>query len=160
MTYINRLPYLLLLSSMFTLFACSGPQEPVYKGFSDLNADMISTKRITLSGEAQYYNPNPFGGEVVSTDIKVTVNDIPAAEIEQTTSTPVPAEADFSLPLVCNIAPKTIFDNDRNGALGGIINAVLSRKADVHYQGEIVVKFAGVPITLPVDVEEEVELGK
>ncbi|MEL6972609.1 MAG: hypothetical protein AAFZ63_23895 [Bacteroidota bacterium] len=158
MMYINRLSYLVWLISMFTLVNCSGPQEPVYKGFSEINADMISTKRITLSGEAQYYNPNAFGGEVVSTDIQVVVNDIPAADIKQTTTIPVPAESDFSLPLVCNVAPKTIFENDRNGALGGIINAVLSRKVDVHYQGEIVVKFAGIPITLPVDVEEEVEL--
>ena len=119
---------------------------------------MISTKRITLSGEAIYHNPNSINGEVVSTDITVKVNDIPAAEIQQTTSIPVPAVAEFSLPLVCNISPKTIFDNDRNGALGGIINAVLTRKADVHYLGEIVVKIAGITFTLPIDVEEEVEL--
>ena len=160
MTYINRLSCLVLLSGLFTLLNCSGPQEPVYKGFSDIKADMISTKRITLSGEAQYYNPNALGGEVVSTDIQVIVNDIPAADIQQTTSIPVPAESDFSLPLICNIEPKTIFENDRNGALGGIINAVLSKKVDVHYQGEIVVKFAGVSFALPVDVEDEVELGK
>ena len=160
MTYTNQFSYLILLGGLLGLFNCSGPQEPVYKGFSELTADMISTKRITLAGEAHYYNPNALGGEVVSTDIKVIVNDIPAADIQQTTSIPVPAESDFSLPLVCNIAPKTIFENDRNGALGSIINAVLSKKVDVHYQGEIVVKFAGISFTLPVDVEEEVELSK
>lgn len=150
-------PYLLFLL-LFCTLSCSGPQEPVYKGFEGLKANTISTKRISLSGEAVYHNPNAIGGEVVSTDIEVIVNDVLAATIEQENSIPVPATAEFRLPLVCNISPKDIFESDRNGTLGGIINAVLSQKVDVHYLGEIKMKIAGVTFTLPVDFEEEVPI--
>lgn len=151
----------LLISSALLLFlvlSCARPQEPIYKGFEGLNAKTISTKRITLTGEAVYHNPNAFGGEVVSTDIEVFVNDVPAATISQEVSIPVPATAEFRLPLECNVSPKEIYENDRNGALGGIINAVLSKKVDVQYRGEIVVKLAGVSFTVPVEYEEQVEL--
>ena len=150
-----------LLGTLFLLLltlACSQPQEPIYKGFEGLNANTISTKRITLSGEAVYHNPNAFGGEVVSTDIQVIVNDVPAATIQQEVSIPVPATAEFRLPLTCNVSPKEIYENDRNGALGGIINAVLTRKVDVQYKGEIVVKIAGINFSTPIDYEEEVEI--
>ena len=150
-----------LLGTLFLLLltlACSQPQEPIYKGFEGLKANTISTKRITLSGEAVYHNPNAFGGEVVSTDIQVIVNDVPAATIQQEVSIPVPATAEFRLPLTCNVSPKEIYENDRNGALGGIINAVLTRKVDVQYKGEIVVKIAGINFSTPIDYEEEVEI--
>lgn len=146
-----------LLLLLLTL-ACSRPQEPVYTGFDQLKADMISTKRVTISGEAVYYNPNAFGGEVVSTDIQVIVNDVAAATIKQAVSIPVPPTAEFRLPLECNVSPKDIYENDRNGALGGLINAVLTKKVDVQYQGEIVVRLAGFSFSLPVEYEEEVIL--
>lgn len=157
-TYLQYLFPTLVLLCLFTTTSCSRPQEPIYKGFEGLKASTISTKRITLSGEAVYHNPNALGGEVTSTDIEVIVNDIPAAKIEQTMSIPVPATAEFGIPLECNISPKDIYENDRNGALGGIINAVLTKKVDVQYRGQIVVKIAGFSYTMPVDYEEEVAL--
>ncbi|MEL7220678.1 MAG: hypothetical protein AAGJ93_05120, partial [Bacteroidota bacterium] len=81
-----------------------------------------------------------------------------AAKIVQDVAIDVPANSEFTIPLTFDAAPKDIFENDRNGVIGGILNAALSRKVDVHYRGEVVMKIAGIPYTLPIDYEEEVKL--
>ena len=147
--------YFLLIS---TILGCSAPQEPIFKNFANIKTSNISTKKITITADALFHNPNTMGGEVTSTDIEVIVNDIPAGKINQDLAIPVPAGAAFSIPLTVNVSPKDIYENDRGGALGGIVNAVLKKKVDVHYKGTVKMKIAGFPYTLEVDYEEEVRL--
>ena len=154
-TFNNLLGTLVLL---VLCFGCSRPQEPIFKGVENLRATSISTKRITLQAEAVYHNPNTLGGQVVSTDIQVIANDIPAATIEQDSEIDIPATSEFRIPLTCNISPKDIYENDRSGALGGLLNAVLRKKIDVVYKGKILVRIAGFRYTLPIELEEEVVL--
>ena len=147
---------LLLLTSV--IFGCSAPQQPIFKSFSNIKSTNVSSKNITITANALFHNPNAMGGEVTATDIEVIINDVTAGKINQDLAIPVPANAAFSVPLTVTVSPKDIYENDRNGALGGIINAVLTKKVDVHYKGTVKMKIAGFPYTLDVDYEEEVRL--
>lgn len=153
-----RLKNLTFLLFILGVAACSAPQEPIFIGFKDIKTTTISTKKITVTAQAQFHNPNTLAGEVTATDIEVMVNDVPAGNIEQDLTIPVAASSAFSIPLTFTMAPKDIYENDRNGALGGIINAVLTKKVNVHYLGTVKMKIAGFPYTLEVDHEEEVRL--
>lgn len=147
--------YLLLI--LFTI-ACSGPQEPIFKKVDNIRSTSVSTKKVTITADAIYHNPNSLGGELSGIDIEVEVNGVNAAKIVQDVAIDVPANSEFIIPLTFDAAPKDIFENDKNGVIGGILNAALSRKVDVHYRGEVQMKIAGIPYTLPIDYEEEVKL--
>ena len=153
--FLRNFTFLLLISA---ILACNAPQEPVFKRFANIKSTNISTKNITITADALFQNPNTLGGEVTATDIEVIVNDVPAGKINQDLAIPVPANAEFIVPLTATISPKDIYDKDRGGALGGIVNAVLKKKVDVHYKGTVKMKIAGFPYTLKVDYEEEVRL--
>lgn len=149
--------YLTLLLLVLLFVGCSAPQEPIFKGFRNIKTTTVSTKKITVTGNAVFQNPNTLGGEVVATNIEVMVNDISAGIIAQDLAIPVPASLEFAIPLTFNIAPRDLYENDRNGTLGGIINAVFNKKVDLHYLGTVQMKIAGFPHTLEVDHEEEVK---
>jgi LEA14-like dessication related protein len=148
--------YFLLLVILFS--ACSAPQEPIFKNISNIRSTNISTKKITITAAAIYHNPNSVGGELSAIDIAVDVNGINTAKIVQDVAIKVPAQSEFSVPLTFDAAPLDIFENNRNGVIGGILNAALSRKVNLHYRGEVRMKIAGIPYTLPIDYEEEVKL--
>jgi len=152
---LRNLTYLLFISA---ILGCSAPQQPVFKSFANIKSKNVSTKNITITADALFHNPNTMGGEVTATDIEVIVNDVSAGKINQDLAIPVPAQAEFSIPLTVNVSPKDIYENDRNGALSGIINAVLNKKVDVHYKGTVKMNIAGFPYTLKVEYEEEVRL--
>ncbi len=140
------------------ILGCSAPQKPVFKSFDNIKSTNISTKNITITADALFHNPNTMGGEVTATDIEVIANDVSAGRINQDLAIPIPARSAFSVPLTVTVSLKDIYENDRGGALGGIVNAVLKKRVDIHYKGTVKMKIAGFPYTLEVDYEEVVRL--
>lgn len=151
--------YLLFGISLISLvLSCTGPQEPIFTGMENLKVDMISTGRITITGDAVYHNPNAIGGTLTATSINVTVNEVEAATIDQNVEIPVPAQSEFRVPLTFNTTPREIFKRDAGGLLGGVVNALVDKKVKVHYDGQVTVKLAGIAYTAPIEYEEEVEI--
>ncbi len=148
----------LLAVVLLFLGACSGPQEPVFKKVENIRSEMISTGRISISGDALYFNPNTISGTVTATDITVFANDIDAATIEQSLEIEAPAQSEFRIPFTFTTTPRAILQQDAGGALGGILNAVLNKKVDLRYEGFVTIKVAGIPFNVEVDYEEEVEI--
>lgn len=146
------------ISLLGLVFSCTGPQEPIFTGMENLKVDMISTGRITITGDAVYHNPNAIGGTLTATAINVTVNEVEAATIEQNVEIPVPAQSEFRVPLTFNTTPREIFNRDAGGLLGGVVNALVDKKVNVHYEGQITVKLAGISYTAPIEYEEEVKI--
>lgn len=143
---------------MASLWSCSGPQEPKFLRLDHIKVSKISTKNINFTAEAIFHNPNVIGGSLSSTDILVLANGVEVATIAQNETAKIPANADFSVPFHFSTSPKKIFDDDSNGLLGGVINAVLKKSIDLHFKGNVHFKFAGVPFKTKIDLEEEVDL--
>jgi LEA14-like dessication related protein len=149
----------LFLALLGTLFgACTRPQEPIFKRLAELKATKVSTREITISGQAVYHNPNALGLTLTATDIEVFIEDLPVAHIQQDLAIEVPAQAEFRVPLTFRAKPQDIYQNDRNGLIGGAINALLNKQVEVHYQGSITVSMAGINYEAPIDYREEVAL--
>lgn len=136
------------------VFSCTAPQEPVFIGMDNLKVDMISTGRITVTGDAVYHNPNAIGGTLTATSIEVAVNEVGAATIDQNMEIPVPAQSEFRVPLLFNTTPREIFQRDAGGVLGGVVNALVDRKVAIRYKGWVVVNLGGVSLTVPIEHEE------
>ena len=136
--------------------SCSKPQKPSFKKVRDIEVDMISTSRISIKAKAVYHNPNQIGGLLTKTEVKVQANDIEVADITQTLDTPIPAGSDFEIPLNFETSPKKIFESDKGGIIGSVINAVANRKIELHYKGHATISLAGIPYRIPVDYKEEV----
>ena len=48
----------------------------------------------------------------------------------------VPARDEFFIPLKVVIPTKRIFENNKNGVLGGLLNSIISNKVKVQFKGE------------------------
>ncbi len=149
---------MLILLLIASIWSCTGPQEPVFLRLQDVKVTKISTRNITITGEALFHNPNAIGGTLVSTDIDVISNDVVIAQIAQEQATKLPTQAEFSIPLSFNTSPKELFDKNGKGVLGGVINALLDRTVKLQYKGKVKFKIAGLPFETPIEFEEEVEL--
>jgi len=140
------------------LTACTSPQEPIFKRLEGVKTSKLSTKEITITGQAIYHNPNGLGLTLEGTDIDVIVDGITVAKIQQDLEVKVPAQAEFSVPITFSAKPQDVYQANKGGVIGGAINALLNKKVKVRYQGTITVRIAGIKHTTPIDYEEEVAL--
>ncbi|MEM1214192.1 MAG: hypothetical protein AAGJ82_00805 [Bacteroidota bacterium] len=152
--------YSLLLLSVLTLltFSCDGPQEPEITGFKNVRTTKVTKNEIVIVADLVGFNPNPVGGTVSDTDVIVTVNGVETAAVVQDKDAEIAADGEFMIPLVCSVSPERLFKEDRNGLIGGLLNAALNRKVDVEYQGELKLKVAGITFEEPIDYKEEIKI--
>lgn len=153
----KKLLFLLFIASFWS---CTGPQEPVFLRLENAKATNISTKKITITADALFHNPNAIGGTLTATNIDVISNDVKIATVEQNIESILPAQAEFSIPLTFSTSPKELFQKDGKGILGGVINALLDKSVKLKYKGNLTFKLAGISFDSPIDLEEVVDLKK
>ena len=148
---------LLFLLFFCSLFACSGPSEPVFKRVANISVDQVKNGMVTISADALFHNPNPVGGTLEAIDIDVWANDTEVGKIEQSLRTEIKGNSEFEVPLKFSFPLKEIAKNE-GGLIGSLLTAVLNRKVDMEYKGALTVNVVGVHFDVPVDYEEEVTL--
>ncbi|WP_439129181.1 LEA type 2 family protein [Polaribacter sp.] len=150
----KNLVYFILLSLLIS--ACSVNKKPVFIKVDDLK--LISFKRdtIRLKAAAYFENPNDVGGKISTDEIKVIIN---GAEVAQVSSDEfkVPARKEFAIPLKVVVPTKKVFENNRNGILGGLLNSVLNKSVKVHFKGDLKYKFLGFSKIYHIDQEQEIK---
>ena len=85
-------------------------------------------------------------------NIDVTLEGKKIGTIEQSLKTKIPALSEFKVPVDAK------FDVGDVGVLNSIISVLGGKKMKVHYQGNIKISIHGVPISVPVDYEDEIKL--
>jgi len=120
------------------------------------NVEVVDVKngQVYVTANAVFNNPNPVSGKLVDTDLKVMVNEIDMGTVQQDTTTAIPANADFKVPVNINFPLKKVFES-KKGLLKGVLNALIDKKANVKYEGTITLNFLKVNFDVPVDYEGE-----
>lgn len=149
--------YLYLL--FFGFVACSGPQDPIFKRMENLMVTELKIDKITIRGDALYYNPNGVGGNLVSTDINVIANEVEVGKVTQTADSKIEAKSEFAIPVEISFPPSEVFKNEKD-VMSGLFNALLYKKLDVRYEGQITISILGIDVDVPVEYEDEVEFKK
>ncbi len=149
----------ILLSTLITfiLLGCSVTKKPIFLKVDDVKVISVQTDTIRLAANAYFKNPNDVGGKIATDEIKVIVN---GAELAQVSSEEfkVPSRQDFTIPLKVVIPAKRVFENNKNGILGGLINTILNKTIKVQFKGDLKYKVLGFSKVYPIDKTQEIKL--
>ena len=145
----------IFLGLILIFHSCSVQKSPVFIKVDDIEIINISSDTIRLSASAYFNNPNNVGGKVFTDDIKVSIN---GAEVAQVSSDvfKVPANKDFAMPLKVAIPTKSLFENNKNGILGGLLNSILNKSVNVQFKGNLNYVVLGFKKEFIIDTTEEI----
>ena len=141
----------------FFVVGCSVTKKPVFLKVDDVKVVSFKMDTLRLGATAYFENPNDVGGKISTDEIKVIVN---GAELAQVSSEEfkVPSRKQFSVPLTVVVPAKRVFENNRNGLLGGLINSFLNKSIKVQFKGDLKYKVMGFSKVYPINQTKEIKL--
>ena len=145
------------LALFLLIYSCSVKQPPVFVKVGDVKLISYSADTIRLQASAYFKNPNDVGGKISTDEIKVIVNDFEVAQVSSD-EFKVPARNEFAIPLKVTIPTKRVFENNKNGVLGGLINSFLTKKVKVQLKGNLKYVVFGFKKEFLVDKTEDIKL--
>ncbi|MGJ8760534.1 LEA type 2 family protein [Polaribacter sp. AHE13PA] len=150
----KNLIYFVLFFTFIT--SCSVREKPIFIKVDNVKVSSFKGDTIRLKASAFFENPNDVGGVISTDEIKVIVN---GAEVAQVSSDEfeVPARKEFSIPLMVVIPAKKVFDNNKNGILGGLLNSFLNKSIKVQFTGDLKYKVFGYSSVYPIDQIQEIK---
>jgi hypothetical protein len=150
----KKLLYFILLFTL--IISCSVKEQPIFIKVDNVKVSSFRGDTIRLKAAAFFENPNDVGGKISTDEIKVIVN---GAEVGQVSSDEfeVRARKEFSIPLMVVIPAKKVFDNNKNGILGGLLNSFLNKSIKVQFTGDLKYKVFGYSSVYPVDEIQEIK---
>ncbi len=144
--------YFVFLSLL--VIGCSKPKQPEFVKIKSLDIQEFTDTKVTVAGEAVLNNPNKFSVTVKEIDVSVTINDKAVGKVNQIGDIKVPANSEFDVPLVIDFAPKDVYDN----LLSGLMSFIAKGELEVHYEGVIKMKAAGITFKVPIDHRDDVKI--
>ena len=135
------------------IMSCSVKEKPIFIKVDNVKVVSFATDTVRLKAEAFFKNPNDVGGKISTDEIKIIVN---GAEVAQVFAEEfnVPARKEFAIPLTAVIPTKKVFENNKNGILGGLLNSLLNKSVKVQFKGNLKYKVFGFSNTYPIDQVE------
>ena len=151
----KKVLYFLVLISVMS--SCAVKKKPIFIKVDNVKIISVAADTIRLKAEAFFKNPNDVGGKISTDEIKVIIN---GAEVAQVSSEEfkVPARKEFTIPLKVVIPAKRVFENNKNGILGGLINSILNKSIKVQFKGDLKYKVFGFSNVYPIDKTEEIKI--
>lgn len=145
------------LAFALLLASCAVKKKPVFVKVDDVQFISLDSDTIRLAANAYFKNPNDIGGKISTDEIKVIVN---GAELAQVSSDEfkVPARTNFTIPLKVVIPAKRVFENNKNGILGGLVNTLLNKTIKVRFRGDLRYKVLGFSNVYPIDKTEIIRI--
>jgi LEA14-like dessication related protein len=143
---------------ILSLIACTVSKEPDYKGVENVKVESYTTKNVTLTMDAVYYNPNDIGGDVARVDIDVFMD---GKKIANATAPKFSFDkkSDFKVPLRV-VVPYKELKGKGKGLLGNIVSALTNKKIKLQYKGKIVLDLKATYYNYEMDEEIEFDLKK
>ena len=148
----------LYFSILFLLISsCAVNKKPLFIKVDDVKIVSASSDTIRLKAAAFFENPNGVGGTISTDEIQIIINGASIATVS-VGEFKVPSRAVFSVPLTAVIPTKKVFQNNKNGILGGLINSLLKKSIKLRFKGNLKYKVFGFSNTYPVDKVQEIKL--
>jgi hypothetical protein len=136
-------------------FSCSVKKAPVFLKVDDIKIINITSDTIRLGANAYFNNPNDVGGKMYTDQIKVIINDAAIAQVSSDVFK-IPSRKDFTIPLKIAIPSKQIFENKKNGILGGLLNVLTNKPVKVQLKGNLNYVVLGFKKEFIIDTIEEI----
>jgi len=154
---INQLKKFVSFSAIVCLLvivavSCVPKDEVVFKGVKNISVEQNENNEPVLRGEALFYNPNKERMKLKEIYADVLVNGKPSAQVRQNLKLTIPAQSDFSVPVLAQLSLKEL------GLLDTIVNLLGGKKFDVQYTGYVRIAVHGVTIKVPFTYQEQLRL--
>lgn len=146
------------LGLFLLIYSCSVRKSPIFIKVDDVKLISFETDTIRLFANAYFQNPNDVRGRITTDEIKVIVNGAEVAKVYADEFN-VPARNEFLVPLKVVIPTKRIFENNKNGILGGLINSILAKKVKVQFKGNLKYTVFGFQKEFLIDKTEEMKIN-
>jgi LEA14-like dessication related protein len=139
------------LAAIFGVGSCQLPKEKIQlKNIRDVVVDASSDP--TLKANAIFFNPNQVKGKLKNIDVDIFVNGKKAAKVKQDYNMLIPANSEFTVPLVVNLNMKEL------GFMDTLLGMVGGKKFEVRYEGAIKLNYRGIPVRVPIKYKDDVKL--
>ncbi len=149
MKYILYLLYLVLFIS-----GCNKPKAPEFKYIEDIEIETLDGGKVNLKGTAVFYNPNKMKLTLLNGEIAVSIDGNYISTIQQDYNIELDPKSDFSVPLEVPISLNEMKTSLFSSALG----ILTGNKLRIGYKGDIRFKAYGIPVKVPIDDEQEVDI--
>ena len=146
------------LGLFLLIYSCSVKKSPVFIKVDDVKLISFASDTVRLHANAYFQNPNDVRGKISTDEIKVIVNGVEMAKVYADDFI-VPAINEFLIPLKVVIPTKRIFENNKNGILGGFINSILAKKVKVQFKGNLKYTVFGFQKEFLIDKTEEIKIN-
>jgi LEA14-like dessication related protein len=140
----------LVIAISFLAAACIPKKDIELKQIKSVVGD-ISDEPM-LKAQVVFFNPNKQKGTLKRINADVFVKDKKVAVVDQQVKVKVPSQGEFTLPLEVKLNLK------ESGVINTLLSLVGARKIKVRYKGHVKVIYHGLPVTIPIDHEEEVSV--
>jgi hypothetical protein len=137
--------------------SCSVKESPVFLKIDNVKIISFAADTIRLKADAFFENPNDVGGKISTDEIKIIVNGAPIAQVSSE-EFKVPARDNFTVPLIAVIPTKKLFDNGKNGILGGLLNSFLKKSIKVQIKGDLKYNVFGFSNIYHIDKTEDIKI--
>ncbi|MEX6625696.1 LEA type 2 family protein [Tenacibaculum salmonis] len=148
---------LLFFIISLSIVSCSVKKKPIFLKVDDIKVMSVASDTIRLKANAFFKNPNDIGGKLATDEIKVIVNGTQLAQVSSE-EFKVPARNEFSIPLNVAIPAKKVFENNKNGILGGLLNSLLNKSVKVQFKGDLRYKVLGFSHVYTIDKTEDIKI--
>jgi LEA14-like dessication related protein len=142
--------YLLLAALSFSVTSCLPKKDIELRHIKSVVGD-ISDEPM-LKAQVVFFNPNEQKGTLKKIKADVFVGGKKVALVDQRVKVKVPSRGEFTLPLEVKLNLK------ESGVINTLLSFVGARKIKVRYKGHVKVIYHGLPVTVPIDREEEVSV--
>lgn len=134
--------------------SCNKPLAPEFKSIDPVEIEQLKKDLIIIKANADFYNPNKMKLTLIYGEIDVSIDGNYISTIKREYNMKLNPQTDFTIPLELSISPKKIKSSLLSTALG----IISGRKLMIGYKGEIRVKAYGLPVKVPVDDEQEINI--
>ncbi len=145
------------VSIFLFISACSVKKKPIFIKVDDVKVVSVKVDTIRLVANAYFKNENVVGGKIATDEIKVIVNGTEMAKVSSE-EFKVPANKEFAVPLNVMIPTKKVFENNKGGILGGLLNSVLNKSVKVQFKGDIKYKVLGFSNTYSINKTKDIKI--
>lgn len=143
---------------VFTVLAsCSVKKKPVFLKVDDVNLLSFKADTVKLEAKVFFKNENNIGGKISTDEIKVFVDEVEVAQVSSE-EFKVPANKEFSVPLLVSIPTKKVFNSGDGGILQGLLKSVLSNSVKVTFKGNIKYSVLGFSSIYPIEKTKELKI--
>jgi len=147
-----------ILFLLVVIVGCTKPQTPHFKELDKVKITKATKNEVLLEASALYNNPNAFGGKVTTTDIAVSVNNIPIGKINHSGETRIPKTSDFEIPISIKFNPQVVLTENK-GFLGQALKTFVKNELEIRYKGTATMEILNIPFKVPINEVDTVKLN-